>query len=85
MGCDSVAIPLLRQTVFLRGLQQPRAGKSVKLIRTADHVIGKLVDFDFRALRVLRGDARPFSTAERHGTQAQKRADRVAGAETGTD
>ena len=58
------------QTLLVGGFQQSRTEKSVNLNGTADHAIGRIVEFHLRALRVLRGDSLPLLTSicPRNGT-----------------
>ena len=43
----------------------PGVVTSVKLNRTANHTIEKVIEFPLRALRVLRGNFLPIPAAER--------------------
>ena len=49
----------------LDAILRPGAVKSVKLNRIANHTIEKVVEFQIRALRVLRGKFLPISAVER--------------------
>jgi hypothetical protein len=58
--CNSVAIQLISQTLFMRGCLRSRAEKLVNLDGAANHAIGEVIEFQFRALRDLRGDPLPI-------------------------
>src|SRR5262245_46547215 len=43
--CNSLQAELVRQTLLVRGLQQPRAKLAVNLDRTSNHPVRQLVEF----------------------------------------
>ena len=57
LECDSIAVQLVRQALFVGRFEQSRAQMTVNLNGAANHTIGKIVEFPLRALRVLRGEA----------------------------
>ena len=57
LECDSIAVQLVRQALFVGRFEQSRAQMTVNLNGAANHTIGKIVEFPLRARRALRGEA----------------------------